>query len=58
MRLVAITHDNQHKVVEDYRAVNHGTTMNPEMYLDEVQVEGNWFKADTFKEVIFKKVAQ
>lgn len=58
MRLVAITHDNQHKLVEDYRAVNHGSRMNPEIYLDEVKVDGDWFKADIFKEVTFKQLAQ
>jgi hypothetical protein len=58
MRLVAITHNNQTEIVEDYRAVNHGTKMNPEMYLDVVKVEGTWYKVDTFKEVTFKKIEQ
>jgi hypothetical protein len=50
-KMVAITQDGEKKVVTDYKAVNYGTTMNPEMYIDSVEVDGKWVDVDEFKKV-------
>jgi hypothetical protein len=50
-KLVAITLSGDVKVVTDYKVVNHGSVMNPEMYIDSVEVDGEWVDADKFKEV-------
>jgi hypothetical protein len=50
-KLVAITLSGDVKVVTDYKVVNHGSIMNPEMYIDSVEVDGEWVDAGQFKEV-------
>lgn len=50
-KMVAITQDGEKKVVTDYKAVNYGTIMNPEMYIDSVEVDGKWVDVDEFKKV-------
>ncbi len=50
-KLVAITLSGDVKVVTDYKVVNHGSIMNPEMYIDSVEVDGLWVDVDEFKKV-------
>jgi len=53
--LVAITQDGEKKVVTDYKVVNYGTIMNPEMYIDMVEIDGVWFDADVFNQITFDR---
>ena len=53
--LIAITHDGEKKVVTDYKVINKGSRMNPEMYLNEVEVDGSWLPVDIFKNVTFER---
>ncbi len=56
--LIAITHDGEKKVVTDYKVINQGSRMNPEMYLNEVEVEGTWYSVDVFKNVTFERYGE
>ena len=49
--MIAVTHSGEKKVVTDYKVVNHGSRMNPEMYIDSVEVDGIWVEADLFKTI-------
>jgi hypothetical protein len=53
--MIAVTHSGEKKVVTDYKVVNQGSIMNPEMYIDSVEVDGIWIEADLFKTITFER---
>ena len=53
--MIAVTHSGEKKVVTDYKVVNQGSIMNPEMYIDIVEVDGIWIEADLFKTITFER---